>query len=64
MIDAMRRAYRRAGDGLARNLVRRFRVTFPITGTPIPNVPFLRVVSITVENGYGQRHSHTFEDQA
>lgn len=33
-----------------------------ITGTNLPNVPFLRVVSITVENGYGQQHSHEYPE--
>lgn len=52
------RAYRRFGYYLIPILIRHFRWHNTVLGTSIPNVPFLKIVSITVVNGYGQQHTH------
>lgn len=58
---AFKRFEKRNAHRLIAWLVRRYRWHNSVLDTNIPNVPFLKVKQITVRNGYGQEHSHSFE---
>lgn len=54
------RAHKRQMFRLIEYLVKRYKWHNNVLDTSLPNVPFLKVKSITVVNGYGQEHTHTF----
>jgi hypothetical protein len=59
----VRRAYRRMGWRLIEALIRHFRWHNTALDTRVPNVPFLKVKSLTVVNGYGQEHQIRTEER-
>lgn len=50
----IRKAYRRFGWWLIGKLIKHFKWHNAVLDTHAPNVPFLKVKSMTVVNGYGQ----------
>ena len=53
------RAHKRQMFRLIEYLVKRYKWHNNVLNTNMPNVPFLKVKSITIVNGYGQEHTHT-----
>lgn len=54
------RSHKRRMHSLIEYLIKKYRWHNNVLDTSIPNVPFLKVKTITVVNGYGQEHTHTY----